>query len=628
MKTKGAWTHASRIGGGVVGLLAVGAILAAVNIMMAGFSWRRDLTEEKLYSLSPGTRRVLQGLDRDVSLKLYFSRSAPQVAVPLKNYARQVADLLREYERTARGRVRVEEYDPAPDSDAEEWAQRYGIEGQPVGLSGETLYFGLVVAAGDQQAVIPVLDPRADNLLEYHITRMIHRVANPSRPVVGVMSPLPVLGLQSMPFGWSGSREPAWAAFQELSEDYEIRSIPLSADRIDDDVSALVVVHPKQLSPRALYAIDQFVLRGGRLVAFLDPLCLMDENAPSGGGFPGAGGASDLGPLPAAWGIQFNPRRLAADLAASTPVRGRNNQILDSPVFLSLRREQINDKDVLTAPLENLVMPMAGFFSSNNTENITLTPLVQTSPQSDAVDVMAAQFDPEGVRRRIQGDGRSLWLAVRAQGRFRSAFPDGPPESTETNAPPLAPHLAETVGTGTVVLVADVDMLHNEFCVREINFFGYRAFQPINDNASLLHNAVEQAAGSADLIGIRCRGQSLRPFTRVQALARQAQMRWLQEERNLEQKLRATQARLDELQAQKDEKQRFILSPEQEREIQRFRQEMAEYRRELRNVRKNLREDIERLGTRVKAVNILLMPGLVAISGIIYGLLRRARYRS
>ncbi|MBU4201333.1 MAG: Gldg family protein [Verrucomicrobia bacterium] len=634
--------------GSIAGIIVLLAILIAANVILGALHWRTDLTEDKIFTLSEGTRNVMKKLDGPVTIKLFFSQRSPDVPIPFKNFARQVADLVKEYQLASGGKIIVETYDPQPDSDAEEWAERYGLAGQNMGLigaGGETLYLGLVAVKGDANASIPFIDPRTEELLEYNITRLISRVANPRKPVVGVMSSLPVMGVQSFPYAMPGQpppiNRPPWVVFQNLAEDYDIRQIPMDTDKIDADIDALIVVHPKNMTDPTQFAIDQFILRGGRLLAFVDPLCItdaatqtqanmMDSRAPKP--------SSDLGQLPAAWGIIYEPDKILVDLEASTRVRQGENAVDDSPVFLSLRTKNIDGKDVITANLESLILPCAGVFTGAGANGLSVGSLLVSSAQSELINPMMAQMSAEALRRNFKPGLKRLNLAIRLQGKFKTAFPAGKPKAEPKPADKDAEKepektdaageiLKESAKPTSVILVGDVDLLYDQFAVQELNLFGSRVFQPMNDNLNFFLNALEQLAGSADLAGIRSRGRFERPFDRVQALQREAQQRWLLEERALQEKLDSTRQRLEALQSKKDNSQRYILSPEQEQEINSFKQEQIKTQRDLKQVRKNLREGIERLGVIVKTINVLLIPALVIIAGVAFGLYRRRRTR-
>jgi len=637
MATRQLW----KFTGSLIGLLALLAILIAVNIILSRVRVRADLTEEKLYTLADGTRAVLKSLDGPVTLKFFFSGGGAEVPVPLKNFARQVEDLLKEYELASGGKVLVETYDPEPDSDAEEWAQRYGLAGEQLGIMNSALYMGLVAVKGDTHSVIPFLDPRNEERMEYNITHMIVRVANPKKPVVGILSSLPVMGVRSFPYAMPGQprpkNQPPWVAFQDLNKDYDVRQLPADADAIDPAIDVLIVVHPKNAPEKTLYAIDQFVLRGGRLLAFIDPLCLadaMNQEAAMGGM---ARPMSDLGPLTAAWGITYETDKVVADLSASTRVQRGDNTIEDNPVFLSLRNFNINGKDIITSSLESLGLPAAGAFAGTGAEGLTFGSLLVSSEQSALISAMAAQMGEEAIRREFKSGLKRLNLAIRLQGKFKTAFPQGKPkatpnpdkndpaESAKEQAKPedTTPALKESAQATTVVLVADVDMLYDAFAVQEMPIFGQRVFQPLNDNINFFANAVEQLSGNADLAKIRARGRFDRPFDRVQELQREAQQRWMMQERELQEQMATTQARLESLQSNKDKSQRYILSAEQEQEIAKFKQEQIKIQRELKQVRKNLREGIEELGVKVKVINIIAVPLLVCLAGLAFGWHRR-----
>ena len=639
MATRQIW----KLSGSLVGLLALLAILIAVNILLSRVRVRADLTEGKLYTLSEGTRAVLKSLDGPVTLKFFFS-SGPEAPMPLTHFARQVEDLLQEYELVSGGKVRIETYDPEPDSDAEEWAQRYGLIGEQLGMMNFALYMGLVAVKGDIHSVLPFLDPRNEERLEYNITHLIVRVANPKKPVVGILSSLPVMGVRSFPYALPGQplpkNQPPWVTFQDLNKDYDVRQLPADTDAIDPAIDVLIVVHPKNTSAKTFYAIDQFILHGGRLLAFIDPLCLADAmNQETARGMTPP--MSDLGPLTAAWGITYEHDKVVADLAASTRVQRDDNTIEDNPVFLSLGNFNIDRKDIITSSLESLGLPAAGAFAGTGMEGLSVGSLLVSSKQSALISAMIAQMGAETIRRQFKSGLKRLNLAVRLQGKFKTAFPQGKPKATpnpQKNDPAKSakepvkpedtmPSLKESIKASTVILVADVDMLYDAFAVQEIPILGQRVFQPLNDNINFFANAVEQLSGNADLGQIRARGRFDRPFDRVQELQRKAQQRWMTQERALQEQMASTQARLESLQSNKDKSQRYILSSEQEQEIAKFKQQQIKIQRELKQVRRNLRKGIEELGMKVKTINILAVPALVCLAGLAFGWYRRQRVK-
>ncbi|MDD4017140.1 MAG: Gldg family protein [Kiritimatiellae bacterium] len=621
----------SRIGTGAAGLAALLVIIGAANLIIANLRLRIDLTGEKLYTLSEGSRKVLGKLGNDVVLKFYFSSSSAEMPMGLKTYANQVQDLLKEYEIAGKGRVTLEAYDPRPDSDSEEWAQRYGIEPQQTNPFGQPVFFGLVAVSGETEQVIPGFNPRTEATLEYDITRLITRVAWPEKPVLGVMSSLSVLGAPQNPMMMMQRRQQpdqGWAAFKELRKDYTVREIKPDAGEIDADVKTLIVLHPKSLSDKTLFAIDQFVLRGGRLIACVDPFSVADFEANQqqnpmmmqmGGG--GQAGPSTLGKLFETWGVGFDTAKVVADMSCSTKLNAGNGRVEDNPAFLSLAQVNMGKDDLLTAQLSSVMMPFAGAFSANTAKELTFTPLITTSKDNAClIDQMNAQFGMGAMRAQLKPDGVQRVLAARLQGTFKTAFPNGI-EATGTNTVPN--HL--TSGTSTVMIFGDADFLNDRFCVQVMNSLFGAIAQPINDNLTLFGNTVEQFAGREELIGVRSRGQFNRPFSKVDALEVKAMKKWQAEEERLEAALQETQQRLTQLQQQKTGKERLILSKEQQSELEQFRKTQADTRKQLKEVRKNLNSEIESLGLTLKVVNIALIPLLVIVFGLYRGFQRKKR---
>ncbi len=617
------------LGRNTLGLIALLAVLAAVNIIAGNLRLRTDLTQEKLYSLSDGTRRLLHGLDEPVALKLFFSAGNARMPVMLRTYARQVEDLLSEYRIASRGMLTIEKFDPVPDSDEEEWARRYGIAGQAVEIHGAPLYFGLVATAGATEAVLPALDPRMQQLLEYNISRMIQQVTHPRRAVAGVISSLSVLGRQPDPYPMPGKTRtpplPPWIAFQELQQDFHVRMIEEPENGIPGDIDVLVMLHPKDLPVRARFAIDQYVLRGGHLILFVDPLSVADDGAESMSPYGMPRLDSDLPDLLKAWGIGYQPTRILADFSAATPMRTPDGAGVEhNPSVTTYTAANFNRDSIMTAGLQTLRAAFAGALTDKTDDKLTVTPLIKATAESGTVSAMAVRQGGRALREAFTLAHEPQYLAIQIAGTFRTAFPGGPPrdhadeeQEVDTDGDFL------TAGESTVVVIADADMLFDPICVEQINFFGQIAHRPLNDNIAFFANVVESMAGGRDLIAIRSRGELNRPFTRVDTLEAAALTRWREQETQLEVGLREARQQLSQLQAAGGDDHRYILSDGQRTAIERFKRRENEIRRELRNVRRNLRQDIDRLGMRVKTVNIALMPILVAIGGIVYGTRRK-----
>ncbi len=619
-----------KMSSGIVVLGLAVTIAVALNVIVSGVSIRKDLTEEKLFELSDGTRHILRQLSQKVTLTFYFNRGEADVHVSLKAFADRVEDLLKEFELAAGGKLEVLTCDPKPDSDEEQAAQRYGLRGHQLGPMGPIFYLGLVAHCGEREEVIPFLDPQLEELLEYTLARTIVRVSVPKKPTLGLISSLPVAGERRprMPMPGMPEPSPAWLAFQELRADYTIREIHTPTSEIGDDIDCLLVIHPKHLDDETLFALDQFVLRGGRLIAFLDPFCMVDPGGPEMQWGPRS---SNLEKLLHAWGVAYEASKVVADVEAMTRVRAAGNRIEDSLVWLSLRAENFHREDVVMSGLDSLMMICAGSFSVNETKDLKVTPLVTASGSSCLVDATMAQFGGDAMRREFKARGVRLPLALRLHGKLKTAFPEGKPkkeeekkdkdtkkqETRETEGKDATPSsLKESQTTSLVVLVGDVDMLHDRHCIREISFLGFAGYAPINKNLAFLANLVEQMVGGQALVGVRSRGRTERPFKRVLALQHRAQERFLERETELQRRLDEAQRRLTELEGQKGKQQRVFLSREQQQEIENFRQQVIRTKEELRQVRRNLREDIERLGTTVKAINLLAMPLVVAFTGI------------
>lgn len=620
----------SRIGSGAAGLALLLVIIGAANLIIANLRLRVDLTGEKLYTLSEGSRQVLGKLKNDVVLKFYFSSSSAEMPMGLKTYADQVQDLLKEYEIAGKGRVTLEAYDPKPDSDSEEWAQRYGIEPQQTNPFGQPVYFGLVAVCGDTEQVISGFNPRTEATLEYDITRLVTRVAWPEKPVLGVLSSLSVLGAPQNPMMMMQRRQQpdqGWTAFKDLRKDYTVREVKADAEEIENDVKTLIVIHPKDLSEKTLFAIDQFVLRGGRLIVCVDPFSVADFEANQqqnpmmmqmGGG---QAGPSSLGKLFEAWGVSFDTAKIVADMNCSTKLNSGNGRVEDNPAFLSLGQPNMAKGDLLTAQLTQIMMPFAGALSGASTKDLTFTPLITSSTDKAClVDQMNAQFGMSAMRAQLKPDGAQRVLAARLQGTFKTAFPNGV-AGGDTNAVPNR----LTSGTSTVMLFGDADFLNDRFCVQVMNSLFGSIAQPINDNLTLFGNTVEQFAGREELIGVRSRGQFNRPFAKVDQLEAKAMLKWQAEEERLEAALQETQQRLSALQQKKTGTERLILSKEQQAELEQFRKMQADTRKQLKEVRKSLNSEIEHLGLTLKVVNIALIPLFVIGFGIYRGIQRKKR---
>ena len=613
-----------------VGVLAMFLVLVAVNFIAAQFKQRVDLTSEKAYTLSKGTRAILAKLDTPVQIRFYVSQRATGMPVSLKTYAQRVDDLLGEYKQASKGLLEIRRLDPEPDSDAEDSARLDGVQGQQL-PGGERAYLGLSVTMLDQKQAIPFLAPDRDRLLEYDISRAIARVTETNKPTVGVMSSLPVMGTPMMPMARQQGEEP-WAIITELQHDFNVKQVEMTADKIPDDIQVLVVIHPRAIPEAAQFVIDQFVLRGGRLVAFLDPKSMLDQ---MGEGMGAPASTSNLDKLLKAWGLSFDTVKVVADLNYLARTRqGR------APAILILTEKAMNKEDIVTADADNVIMAMAGTFSGTPVQGLTETVLIKSSSNSELVDAMMAQFGGESIATKFTPSGKEFPLAIRLTGKFKTAFPEGKPKAPksapdeEENSPneekkteeKPAPALNESTKETTVVLIGDSDMIQDQLAVREIqNPFGPRWIMPANGNLSFAQSVVEQLSGDSDLIAMRSRASRERPFTVVKKIQADAEANYRNKIKELENSLTETQRKVNELQKGKENEngQRFILSPEQQAELANFQKKEGEVKAQLKTVRKQVRAEIDSLETRVKWLNIAAMPAVVALSGLGLALFRR-----
>ena len=614
--------------GGVVALLAV---LVAFNFIVSAFNLRADLTEGDVYTLSPGTRSILSRLEAPVKLRLYYTQGGEAVPVGLKTFAKRVEDLLNEYKAAGRGKVVVEKFNPEPDSDAEDSAQLDGIEGQLTN-SGEKFYLGLSISFLDQKAAIPVLTPDRERLLEYDITRGIAQVGEAKKPAVGVMSALPVMGRSLDPIRKQQPTE-AWVLIQEMKRIFDVKEIRLDAPRIDDDIKVLLVIHPRNLPEETEYAIDQYVLRGGKLIAFVDPYAYFDQQPDLQNPFGGnQAGSSTFYNLFKAWGIDVDMGKVIADL---TYASGAGPRLL--PTLLNLNNQALNMDDVVTSQVGTLLIPFGGAFKGKPAEGLTQTVLAHTSKNAMPVDLIIATLSGEPSTRGFQPTNEQMPLAIRLTGKFHTAFPEGKPkpfamppradkkkgaEPKKEEAKP-EPQLKQSTAENSVVLVADVDLLSDGAAVEIQEVFGQRVAVPRNGNLALALGLVEHFSGDNALIGLRSRASFSKPLTLIRDMEAQAQQQYLGKIKELEDNLNQTQENLQKLQRTKGGAASTILTPEQQAELDNFRKRAAETRRDLKELRKNLRVETDALEFWTKVVNIGLVPLLVALTGLALALRRR-----
>ncbi len=626
---------------GAGGLVIALALLLSVNVVAgAGLrSLRVDLTADKLFTLSEGSKAVLSKLDQPITLRLYFSEKLAKDYPPLPGYAQRVEELLGEYAARSGGHIRLEVLDPEPFSETEDDAVRHGLQGVPLPGGAGTLYFGLVgTNSVDGVERIPFFQPDKETFLEYDLTQLVYRLAHPERPLIGVLSNLPIEGQMFNPMSMAREMPQPWIFMDQVRKLYETRTLQSNLTSVPPEIQVLLVVHPKELPDGALYAIDQFVLRGGKLLAFVDPFCEADT-PPSDPSNPMAAmmapRSSTLGPLFAAWGVRLVDGQLAGDLAGALQVnaggRGGRGEAISYVLWIQLGQAAFNEKEVVTEGLEVVNVATAGILEKVEGATTELTPLLQTSVESEQIPTTQIQFAPDPAKLlatyfspdRPQLE-RRLTLAARLSGPVKSAFPGGKPAKPEpmegeSEPPPEeteSAHLAESAGPINVIVVADCDMLADNWWARRINLGGLTMLSTSADNGALVSNALDVLGGSTELISLRGRGGSNRPFTVVEELKREAEAALRGEEQGLLDEQTRVEQRLNELLTKQGGSGSLLLTPEVEAEIAKLREEAVKTRTNLRRVRRDLNRDVESLGARLKWANVLAIPLLVVASAV------------
>ena len=610
-------------------ILAI-VLFLSINLFSALMfgSVRTDLTEDRLFTLSDSTRAVVEALKGPVTVRLYQSRDLLDAAPQLKVYSDRVNELLRTYAEMSNGLIRLEIVNPLPFSSEEDRAIAFQLEGFQISTTGERGYFGLVATnSTDDVEVRAFLTPDREQFLEYDLTRIINNLANPEKPIVGVIDGLGVMGRQE-------ERIPPVALIRQMQQVFEIRGLLYDAEEIPPNADVLMVVHPAGLPAKTQYAIDQYVLAGGPAIFFLDPFA---ENSPKNPQnnvqylFP----TSDLNTLLAAWGVDQVDDRIVGDRQMAiriTGFAGPERIVTEYVPWLQIRQDAFNQDDVVTGTLQLMRMSSAGGLRETGLEGVTFSPLIQTTRDSMMIDSIAVRrrgdpkilldlFEPEGIRQTV---------AARITGTVKTAFPDGkPPDPTDFGPAPgeeaepeveEAPQLMESTKPINIIIVADTDMLMDSHTVNQ-------AGAPSSSNADFVTNAVENLAGGGALIGLRGRGLSHRPFTTVERLEDEARGRYFETEQRLTVELEETQDRLAELQAQGRGGDFQLLTQEDQEAILEFNRRMLTIRQELRDVRRALNEDINTLESRLQMANIAAIPAIVILIGVLIALWRRAALR-
>ena len=617
-------TKRSSLGWGAVAALALTFVGLTVlfNYSLAG--WQLDLTQNRLYTISPGTDRILAGIKEPIDLYFFYSAKTGEQFPELRPYAQRVHDLLAELTQRAHGMIRLHVIDPQPFSVEEDRAAELGVTGQDVDEAGTKFYFGLAgTNSTNGQQAIPFFNPDQQRFLEYDVAKLIYELAHPAKPVVAWLSTLPMTG------GFdpqSGQPTQPWMIYSQAQELFDIRPLRPNATSIGSDVRVLVLVDPKNLSPATQFAIDQYALRGGHILAFVDPLANTDQSAGNPMQASAADRASHIEKLLTAWGVDFNPDEVVADRGHALSVATQEGQPpVEDLAYQGLDGSSLSQNDIITSGLSAVNVETPGYLTPEKGAQVKFEPLIRSSTDSELMPSERFQLlpDPASLLDGFKPSGQRYTIAARVTGMVKTAFPDGPPNGV--TLPAGQRDLKASVKPLSLVVIADSDLLSDFLWVREQELFGQHIEQAIAGNGALVLNALDNLTGSSDLISIRGRAGFTRPFLRVEALQHAADARFHAQEEQLQQELQQTEQQLTLLQSKRNDKSALILTPAQQAEIERFEAEKLQIRQRLRAVQAGLASDIDRLGTELKVINIIVMPAVFALAALLLAGLRRRR---
>jgi len=600
-------------------ILILCAALVCLNFIVAQINLKIDLTRDELYTLSEGSRAIVDQVEDDAVIQYFFSQSEANLPIMLKDYGHRVQELLAQFAALS-PQLRLEVYDPRPDSDEEEMAARYGIHGAQT-PDGASFIMGAALQFQDQTFAIPFFDPRKEMFLEYEIASILARARETeSRKVLGLLSGVALTAQQfTQPYMAQQATPEDWLFVKELERIFTIKELAVTAEEIPKGIDLLLVLHPLNISEKTEYAIEQYIIRGGTAAIIVDPSArtVPDTSPTTAQSGRQTASRSNMANLFTSLGVQYNELLVTADPQHSTRVSSRSGPV-QYPFWISLKADSFNHEQIITNQLNTMLLIEPGFFKPLPGTKIEFTPLISTSDSSGTISsAQLARITPQNTAM-YETINEPLTLAALTTGKFSATFSEKPADSQYARE-----HLAQANEENTVLLIGDVDFINNSYSLRKLNFLGQSITQPLNQNIAFLTNALEFLTGSTELISIRSRGSFQRPFERVAEIEKKAQAKWFSVEQELTNKIQELQQKLNEMQRARSQNNQLLISREQQGEIDKFKIEQLEYKRKRREVRKNLRQDIERLGTVLTLLNIAVIPLMVLLAGL-YMYFRRA----
>ena len=605
------------------------------NVLNKNFfkNLRFDLTEFNIYTLSDGTKSILQSINEPLNFKLFYTKQIGDINPVYQNYYDRVKEILGQYVLLSNNKIKLKIFNPKPFSNEEDKAVEYGLQGVEI-IAGVYGYFGLIATnSTDDEEKIIFFQPDRTPFLEYDLSKIVTNLANPNRRIVGLYTDLPMFGtFNPLAKTRDAAEAPPWAVYNQMKEFFEVKRIHEKTSSLPEGLELLMLVHPKKIPERLLYMIDQFVLKGGKLLVFIDPNSETESFSPNTNQVKEGDNNSDLKELLDKWGVELVENKVVGDLLSARRVQiGASDQpsVTDYIAWLDIKKDHMDDTHQATSKVQRLTFATSGFLKNNEkNNNISFRRLVWSTMQSMQIDVADVRFtpNPTNLLRNFVPSNEELTLAAEIKGNFSSNFPDGPPDTNIKNDFDKNKHINESIKPTTLVILADTDMLYDEYWLK---YEQSGEVIPIANNADFTVNLLEYLNGTEDLIGLRGKGVSSLPFIKVEKIQKEAEQKFRSKEQELLEKLNNYQGKLENIQkGSVEDGGKTLLTEKETLEIDKFREEMIFVRSELRKVQNALRKDIEKLDSILKFFNIFFVPILLIIISLVLGFIgRRKRYQ-